>query len=77
MNKHIKTAMYYAILGLFFGVFYREFTKFNGVDGGTSLAFLHVHTLMLGMFFFLITGLFEDKFKISKHKWYKFFSTLP
>ena len=34
MNRYIKTSIYYAILGLTAGVFYREFTKFNGVDGG-------------------------------------------
>lgn len=46
MNRYIKTSIYYAIFGLAAGVFYREFTKFNGLDGGTSLAFIHVHTLI-------------------------------
>ena len=54
-------------------MFYREFTKFNGVDGGTSLAFIHVHTLILGMIFFLILSLFEDKFHMSAFKEFKNF----
>ncbi|WP_130808203.1 DUF2871 domain-containing protein [Senegalia massiliensis] len=74
MNRYIKTAIYYAILGLATGVFYREFTKFNGVDGETSLAFIHVHTLILGMIFFLILSLFEDKFHISTFKSFKVFN---
>lgn len=74
MNKYIKVAIYYAVLGLISGVFYREFTKFNGVDGGTSLAYLHVHILALGMFFFMILCLFESKFKMSNFKGFKVFN---
>jgi len=74
MNRYIKTAIYYAILGLASGVFYREFTKLNGVDGGTSLAFIHVHTLILGMMFFLILSLFEDKFHMSTFKSFNIFN---
>lgn len=74
MNRYIKTSIYYAILGLVAGVFYREFTNFNGLDGGTSLAFIHVHTLILGMIFFLILSLFEDKFHMSTFKRFKIFN---
>ena len=74
MNRYIKVSIYYAILGLTAGVFYREFTKFNGVAGGTSLAFIHVHTLILGMMFFLILSLFEDKFHMSTFKEFKIFN---
>lgn len=74
MNKHIKTSLSYAILGLIAGVFYREFTKFNGVDGGTSLAYIHVHTLMMGTMFFLILAALEDKLKMRDSKVFKFFN---
>ncbi|NBI07283.1 DUF2871 domain-containing protein [Senegalia massiliensis] len=74
MNKYIKIAIYYAVLGLISGVFYREFTKFNGVDGGTSLAYLHVHILTLGMFFFMILSLFESKLNMSNFKGFKLFN---
>lgn len=74
MNRYIKTSIYYAIFGLAAGVFYREFTKFNGVDGGTSLAFIHGHTLLLGSIFFLVLSLFEDKFHMSTLKNFKIFN---
>lgn len=74
MNKYIKASFFYAILGLVAGVFYREFTKFNGLDGGTSLAYMHVHILTLGTVFFLILSLFEDKLHMSRHKNFKLFT---
>lgn len=46
----------------------------NGVDGGTSLALIHAHTLLLGMIFFLILSLFEDKFQMSTYKSFKTFN---
>lgn len=74
MNRYIKTALYYTVFGLVAGVFYREFTKFNGVDGGTSLVLLHVHSLMLGMTFFLILSSLEAKLGMSKYKEFKLFN---
>lgn len=74
MNRYIKVAFFYTILGLVAGVFYREFTKFNGVDGGTSLAYIHGHTLMLGMTFFLILALMESKLHMSTFKGFKLFN---
>ena len=41
-------------------LFYREFTKANGVPGGTQLAVVHTHTLVLGtmmmLLWFLLVG---------------------
>lgn len=74
INRYIKTALYYTIFGLIAGVFYREFTKLNGVDGGTSLAYIHTHSLMLGMAFFLILSLLESKLHMSKFKGFKLFN---
>ena len=48
-----------------FGVFYREFTKFNDFSGQTRLSVLHTHYFMLGMFFFLILMLMEKVFSFS------------
>lgn len=73
MSRYIKTALFYTILGLLAGLFYREFTKFHGVAGGTSLGVLHTHTLVLGLFFFLILALFEDKLKMSESKHFNLF----
>ena len=48
----------YMILGVASGLFYREFTKWNGFTGRTALGFLHPHLLMLGAFLLLIVALF-------------------
>lgn len=44
------------IYGLTAGAFYREYTKFKGFTGLTSLAKVHPHVLILGMLVFLIIG---------------------
>lgn len=67
-RKLINTAFTYMIMGLLSGLFYREYTKFVGFDGTSTISVLHTHTLVLGMFFFLIASLFELRLKISKHK---------
>lgn len=73
MKKLINTAFTYMIVGLFAGVFYREYTKFQGFTGQTNLSVLHTHILILGMFFFLIAALFEKPLRISSHKAFKKF----
>ena len=44
----------FVVMGLFVGVFYREFTKFYGFTAETHLGKLHVHTLVLGFVLTLI-----------------------
>lgn len=69
MKKMINTAFIYMIVGLVGGVFYREFTKFNGFDGKTSLGVVHTHFIVMGMVIFLLLaclvkampGLIENK----------------
>ena len=65
MKKLINTSFVYALLAMACGVFYREFTKYNGVSGGTSLAFLHGHLCVLGTIAFLIIALLEKQFVLS------------
>ncbi len=66
MTKKLYYAAFtYGALGLSFGVFYREFTRFNDFQGVTQLSTLHTHTLVLGMFFFLIALILEKVFGIS------------
>ncbi|MEG0692718.1 MAG: DUF2871 domain-containing protein [Oscillospiraceae bacterium] len=76
MKKLINTAFTYAILGMCGGVFYREFTKFNNFDSRTSLGFVHLHLLVLGMFFFLIIALFEKQYNLTHHKRFNLFYLL-
>lgn len=73
MKKMIKIAFTYAILAMVAGVFYREFTKFNGFDGRTTLSFMHTHLFMLGMMMFLMVSLFVSNYKIHEHKKFKLF----
>ena len=69
MRKMINTAFIYMIVGLVGGVFYREFTKFNGFVGKTSLGVVHTHFIVMGMVMFLLLaclvkampGLIENK----------------
>lgn len=66
MKKFYNLAVFYTILALIGGVFYREFTKFNNFIGTTTLGFVHTHAFMLGMFFFLLLILLEKQFQLSK-----------
>ena len=54
MKRYANTAVAYAVIAMIFGVFYREFTKFNGFTGRTVLSAIHPHYFMLGMAFFLL-----------------------
>ena len=58
MKKMINTSMAYFIAAMVAGVFYREFTKFQGFTGKTTLGVMHTHLIVLGMFFFLTAALF-------------------
>ena len=65
MKRYINTALLYAILAMLGGVFYREFTKFNGFVGKTTLAVVHTHYFLLGMVVFLLLLLLEKSFAFT------------
>lgn len=68
-TKHyLNTALVYAILAMVGGVFYREFTKFSGFVGKTTLSVVHTHYFVLGMLFFLILLLLEQSFSFTEKK---------
>ena len=66
--KLINAAFVYALLAMAGGVFYREFTKFNGFSGRTTLAFVHTHLFLLGMIVFLVAALFEFHAAVTEQK---------
>lgn len=68
IEKYLKTSLIYAILAMVGGIFYREFTKFNGFYGKTTLSIVHTHYFILGIFMFLILLLIEKNFHISDDK---------
>lgn len=65
MKRYMNTALLYAILAMIGGVFYREFTKFNGFTGKTTLGVVHTHYFLLGMVFFLLLLLLEKNFSFT------------
>lgn len=74
MKKLWNTAFGYFLAAMAAGVFYREFTKFNGFTGRTTLAFAHVHLMVLGTVVFLFLGLAAKVTNLMKQKgFYKFY----
>lgn len=57
MKKYVNVSFIYAVLAMIGGVFYREFTKFMGYTGWTTLSVVHTHYFILGMLFFLVFAL--------------------
>lgn len=68
MRKSFTAAAVYLGLGLFAGVFYREFTRAMDFTDKTQLNTLHTHFLVLGTFFFLIVLGLDKAFGISELK---------
>lgn len=56
MKKYINISLIYAISAMAGGVFYREFTKWNGFTGNTSLGKVYPHLFLLGMIVFLLVA---------------------
>ena len=73
MKKYLNLAYVYAIAALVGGVFYREFTKWNGFTGVTALGKVHTHLFMLGMFLFLIVALFAQNNDLESQKSFRLF----
>ena len=68
MKRYMNMALLYAVLAMAGGVFYREFTKFNGFTAKTTLSVVHTHYFLLGMAFFLLLLLLEKSFSFTNKK---------
>lgn len=68
MKRCMNASLLYAILAMVGGVFYREFTKFNGFTARTTLGVVHTHYFLLGMVFFLLLLLLEKSFSFMETK---------
>lgn len=68
MKQYMNMALLYAVLAMIGGVFYREFTKFNGFIAKTTLGVVHTHYFLLGMVFFLLLLLLEKNFSFTGEK---------
>ena len=67
-KRFINAAILYAIVAMVGGVFYREFTKFLGFEGQTTLSVVHTHYFTLGMLFFLVLALLQNAFPFRGRK---------
>lgn len=68
MKRCMNSALLYAVLAAAGGVFYREFTKFNGFTAKTTLSVLHTHYFLLGMVFFLLLLVLEKSLSFTGAK---------
>lgn len=68
MKKYMNPVLIYAVLAMVGGVFYREFTKYNGFTGKTTLSVVHTHYFVLGMLFFLMLVILEKNFSFTNEK---------
>lgn len=73
MKKYLNIAIKYAVAAMIWGVFYREFTKWNGFTGVTTLGKVHGHMFLLGTVMLLITALYADRFPLEKEKTFSAF----
>lgn len=73
MKKYLNISLIYAIAAMVGGVFYREFTKWNGFTGVTALGKVHTHLFLLGMLMFLIVALFAEHHDLQKQKLFRVF----
>ena len=73
MRRLLYSFLLYMIIGLLSGFYYRELTKAHHFTGDTQLALVHTHTLILGMFMFLLLLPLEKVFKLSSYYLFNWF----
>lgn len=73
MRRLLYSFLFYMIIGLLSGFYYRELTKAHHFTGDTQLALVHTHTLILGMFMFLLLLPLEKVFKLSSYYLFNWF----
>ncbi|MEJ9112380.1 DUF2871 domain-containing protein [Bacillus paramobilis] len=78
MKRLYNAAFIYLIIGLFSGVFAREYTKAQGIKGSTMLQLVHTHVLVLGFVFCLIALALCKVFHVQETKsfraWFVFYN---
>lgn len=73
MKKYLNISLIYAVAALICGVFYREFTKWNGYNEVTTLGKAHVHLFVMGMIVFMMVALFSIHQELEKCKIFRVF----
>lgn len=54
------------VIGIIVGAFYREFTKFTGFKGATSLSLVHTHLIATGALVAIIFSIFLKVYDIEE-----------
>lgn len=73
MKKYLNLSLVYAIAAMAGGVFYREFTKFQGFTGVTALGKVHTHLFLLGMLVCLMVALFAERLNLTEIRSFRVF----
>ncbi|MBO1198686.1 DUF2871 domain-containing protein [Staphylococcus simiae] len=73
MRRLLYSFLFYMIIGLISGFYYRELTKAYDFTGDTQLSLVHTHTLILGMFMFLLIIPLEKLFKLTSYYLFNWF----
>ncbi len=73
MRRLLYSFLFYMVIGLLSGFYYRELTKAHDFVGDTQLSLVHTHTLILGMFMFLLLLPLEKVFKLSSYYLFNWF----
>ncbi|NLW72002.1 MAG: DUF2871 domain-containing protein [Chloroflexi bacterium] len=73
MKMYLNFSLFYAVAAMAGGVFYREFTKWNGFSGSTTLGKVHTHLFLLGMMVFLVVALFAKNGNLHTQKTFRAF----
>ena len=73
MKKYLNISLVYGIAAMVGGVFYREFTKWNGFTGVTALGKVHAHLFLLGMLVFMVVSLFAAHNDLKSQKTFRIF----
>lgn len=66
-----RLSMLSMVVGLLVGFAYRELTR--NFDGETILGAVHGHVFTLGMMWYLLVLLLDDRFGLSRQKYWKSF----
>lgn len=73
MKMYLNYSLFYAVAAMVGGVFYREFTKWNGFSGSTTLGKVHTHLFLLGMMMFLFVALFAKNDNLQTQRTFRTF----
>ena len=74
MQRLLRTAFAYMLLGVVSGLFYREYTKATDTVGiDSQLSILHTHLLALGMLVFLVVLALDALFSLTGRRSFSVF----